>query len=222
MSRIFGWVLLVIAVIGSALGTAAPAHAESIGTAHSSVREQVYCPGTPTPRLVVGQQARVTPGLPNALRNSPGLNYTGSVVIGYIPGSGVVTVLGGPVCQDGYLWWQVNFAGQIGWTPEGQGYTYWIDPLAPTPQQCPGSLPARMVIGRAGRVTPGLPNALRDRPGLTWTGSRVIGRIPGTGVFTVVSGPVCAAGYTWWQVNYNGVIGWTAEGNAWVYWIEPL
>ena len=28
----------------------------------------------------------------------------------------------------------------------------------------------------------------------------------------VLSGPVCANGLTWWQVNYRGMIGWTVEG----------
>jgi hypothetical protein len=53
-------------------------------------------------------------------------------------------------------------------------------------------------------------------------GNNVIGQIPGGTVFVVVSGPQCVSGYAWWQVNYNGVTGWTAEGQGNDYWLEPV
>jgi uncharacterized protein YraI len=50
----------------------------------------------------------------------------------------------------------------------------------------------------------------------------VLTQIPSGGTFTVLAGPTCANGMNWWQVNYNGTVGWTAEGDASGYWLEPL
>src|SRR5205814_236045 len=68
--------------------------------------------------------------------------------------------------------------------------------------QCAGFVPSRMVIGRQARVSPGDPNRLRDEPN-----GKVIGKIPGEGVFLVVDGPRCTQdgtdGMAWWKVDYN-------------------
>jgi hypothetical protein len=84
---------------------------------------------------------------------------------------------------------------------------------------CSSALPPRLVIGKQGRVTPGLPNNIRQGPGSSTT---YVGEIPPGGVFTVLDGPRCASGMAWWQVNYNGLIGWTPEGQGTEYWVEPV
>ncbi|RPI93979.1 MAG: hypothetical protein EHM39_12510 [Chloroflexi bacterium] len=71
--------------------------------------------------------ARVTPGDPNTLRAEPSLT---AASIGTIPGEGVMAVLEGPTCADNMAWWRVQYMGQIGWTSEGQGSTYWLEPMA--------------------------------------------------------------------------------------------
>ncbi len=91
-------------------------------------------------------------------------------------------------------------------------------PSSPAAYQCPGAPPPRLAVGQQGRVTPGLPNRMRSEPSLS---AAEVGSIPGEGVFTVVGGPVCADGYTWWQVSYAGTVGWTASGNSAEYWVEP-
>ena len=84
------------------------------------------CPGAPPPRLSVGGRGRVTPGLPNKMRSAPS---TGAPQVGSIPGEAVFTVVGGPQCADGYLWWQVNYEGVTGWTANGAGGEYWVEPV---------------------------------------------------------------------------------------------
>lgn len=86
------------------------------------------CPPLPT-RLAVGMTARVTPGEPNRLRAS---FSTSAEQIGTIPGGSTLTLVGGPQCLDGFRWWQVEFAGQTGWTVEGSEDTYFIEPELPS------------------------------------------------------------------------------------------
>ncbi|HEX2908968.1 MAG TPA: SH3 domain-containing protein, partial [Phototrophicaceae bacterium] len=109
---------------------------------------------------------------------------------------------------------------------EGDGYyTYWLEPTysAPPPPACP--LPNRLMAGSYGRVTPGLPNVVRSAPGTNSSGSSsvIVGNIPGGAVFSVLSGPQCGSdGRWWWYVNYNGLVGYTPEGEgSGTYWTEP-
>lgn len=109
-------------------------------------------------------------------------------------------------------------------TPEVIDPQIIVQPLAsatPTSagvSQCSGALPSRLTVGGEGRVTPGAPNRLRAQP---TTSAGILGNIPAGGMFAVIGGPTCADGYAWWQVNYNGLVGWTAEGSSSQYWLEP-
>jgi hypothetical protein len=82
------------------------------------------------------------------------------------------------------------------------------------------ALPPRMVVGQLGIVedsTP-LPNRLRSQPSLS---GLQLDTIPVGEIFSVVGGPECADGYWWWQVDYAGTRGWTAEGVGGMYYIRP-
>jgi hypothetical protein len=184
------------------------------------------CPASPAPRLAPWMQARITPGLPNRLRSAPSSSAT---VLGQIPAGGIFTVLSGPQCgPEGWSYWRVQYGNQIGWTAEGDGATYWIEPLGYTPPPTPTppppatcSLAPRMMVGVAGRVLPGLPNVLRSQP-RRGADSAVILEIPGGAFFGVEGGPVCGPeGRYWWYVDYQGIKGWTPEGEGSTYWIEP-
>ncbi len=130
-------------------------------------------------------------------------------------------------------WWQISVNGLIGWVsgkwvtvtaPESVPVTDLSTAAQPTPApatmmgQCPGFLPSRLSPNSWGRVLPGLPNNLRAQPNLNAT---LIGQIPPGAVFQVLGGPVCADSTAWYQVYYNGIMGWTAEGQGTAYWLEP-
>ncbi|MBC8100386.1 MAG: SH3 domain-containing protein [Armatimonadetes bacterium] len=80
---------------------------------------------------------------------------------------------------------------------------------------CPAT---RLTINGQARVTPGAPNRVRDAAN---TNGALVGEIPGSAIFDVLDGPFCDGGLLWWQVDYQGLVGYTAEGNASGYFVEP-
>ncbi len=50
------------------------------------------------------------------------------------------------------------------------------------------------------------------------------GQIPNGDIVRVADGPRCADGYVWWLLNYDSMMGWTAEGDAkdGSYWLEVV
>jgi hypothetical protein len=88
------------------------------------------CTNTLPPRLQVEMRAMVSldPPLPNTVRRMPRID---GEKIGKIPAGQEVNVLAGPICADGYFWWNVydreNTMG--GWTAEGDDENYWLEPL---------------------------------------------------------------------------------------------
>lgn len=104
----------------------------SLGITFETSAQDSACPSPEhlSPRLQANIRAQVEPGpgTANNLRAEPGLN---GELIGAIPPGGRFQVLGGPECADGYVWWQVFYGGETGWTAEGdpaQG-RYWLQPL---------------------------------------------------------------------------------------------
>jgi hypothetical protein len=94
-------------------------------------------------------------------------------------------------------------------------------PQCPPPDQT-GWLPPRLTLNGQARVIPGgLPNNLRDVPGQS---GALIGELQPGQTFTVIEGPSCTVldRLIWWRVNANGAIGWTPEGVAPDYWLEPI
>lgn len=92
----------------------------------------------------------------------------------------------------------------------------------PTEASCPGTRAKRLEVGMTARVTytDGTPNILRSGPGKTF--GRIASMLEGTQM-KVIGGPACASGYWYWQVQTSRFgIGWTAEGDANSYWLEPM
>lgn len=76
-----------------------------------------------------------------------------------------------------------------------------------------------LTVGEEAMVTPGPPNNFRGSPGLSGSD---IGDIPGSGVLLVVNGPICRDNFWWWQVEYNGQTGWTADGQGNTPWLQTV
>ncbi|MBK8026106.1 MAG: hypothetical protein IPK19_33150 [Chloroflexi bacterium] len=136
--------------------------------------------------------------------------------------------------SNGNEWWRIRLPdGAEAWLPSYDGISYsgtfealaWPPTgsstrgAAPVTTVCPGSPLPRLSPGDIGRVLPGDPNRLRAAP----ESGRVLDNIPGGATFTVLAGPQCgpANGLAWWQVEFNGQVGWTAEGQGSTYWLEP-
>ena len=68
------------------------------------------------------------PPLANRVRTQP--NGVAPVV-GFIQPGEKVTLIGGPICSDEWIWWQVRSlqSGMTGWTAEGDKQGYWLVPL---------------------------------------------------------------------------------------------
>ncbi len=79
-------------------------------------------------------------------------------------------------------------------------------------------LAPRATVGETATVAPGASNNIRNIPLVS--GDRV-GRVSAGEVFQVIAGPVCGDGYTWWQIEYEAVTGWTAASNQTEYFITP-
>jgi len=143
-----------------------------------------------------------------------------------LPGGHSLSIVGGPyTCGNRAVWWQIRTEnGNVGWAVEPDAASPDFE-TASVDLYCPGFSPAsRLWIGIQARVTPGTPNKLNskpERPALH-ADSQTIANIPAGAIFRVIGGPVCADGILWWQVNYNGVTGWTGEGQGSDYWVEPV
>jgi hypothetical protein len=110
-------IVLVQALILSAIPGIAPVYA------------QADCDGAPAPLLLVGAMGHVSNEGANNMRNAASTNGD---LITQIPSGAEFTVLEGPICADGFNWWRVDFDGIIGWTAEGQGDDYWLEPFETT------------------------------------------------------------------------------------------
>lgn len=83
----------------------------------------------------VGDKAYVNyyDSIPKHLRASPSLN--GTILFSLIDNVPVI-IIGGPVCADGYNWWQITVRSNIaatGWLAEGGRWLRVVERITPTP-----------------------------------------------------------------------------------------
>lgn len=90
------------------------------------------CSGLVPSRLQSGQTARVVlngDGLGNTVRDGPGKEQSGSQVISALAEGAIITVVQGPICLDGLVWWSIEMPnGGSGWTAEGDVSQYYLEP----------------------------------------------------------------------------------------------
>lgn len=106
-------------------------------------------------------------------------------------------------------------------------FTPALTPIPVPASECPpeyaGFLPPRLAVGAQARIAPsGLPNRIRNAPSLN---GAQIGTISPGGTVRVIGGPSCdaASNIIWWQIEYNNITGWTAEGVLPDdYFLEPV
>ncbi len=93
---------------------------------------QAQCRGALPSRLEVGGTGRVSPEPPisNRVRSRP---EGEARLLGLLRPGETFRVLEGPRCAGGWAWWRVRSQSQDleGWTSEGDGDSYWLEPYSP-------------------------------------------------------------------------------------------
>lgn len=86
---------------------------------------------------------------------------------------------------------------------------------------CSNAPSINLRVGMWVRVTndPATANNLRTEPRLT---AEVIDQMGTHRRSEIVGGPRCANGLRWWQVRFEGLVGWTADGQGSERWLEAL
>jgi Tol biopolymer transport system component len=158
------------------------------------------CPGFLPSRLVIGQKGQVLPGQSNRVRAAP----PSGAILTVMPAGSVFDVLGGPTCtSNGIAWWQIKFNGIVGWTAEGQGNSYWLQPFSGTPPTAipPANDGSFGIVGVTAAVNPATANGCPST--FNFTGQIVVNKV---GVVT------------WRWEGDNGFVGptqtWNVQTNA--------
>lgn len=152
---------------------------------------------------------------------------TSALTITVVPYTATVTVLDGPVCNEGYNWWWVrttvvDFVYE-GWLAES-ARAAGSEPYVVVTSQAPCHAPLRMDIGEQARViyNDENPKRLRSAPNLN---GGIIAELIENVPILIIGGPVCADSYNWWNVRVLSSTpfeGWLAEGGPANWWIAPI
>lgn len=244
----FVWILSALSLIALGWGVTLSAPSIAQDRAQDDDDLVILTPGTilrpPTPTRTPipegfcfealpyqpGDVAYIQPGV--NVRNAPSINAAlvwntiienrdddGRVVPE--PVSIEVTIMAGPVCANGYNWWEVVGTGEAGWVAEGRPENYWLVPLggfgertcARLYDNAPGQL-AQVLYGVRLYAEP-------DRA------SRVQTVIPAGELVQVRGGPLCLedGDYEWWLVyavlQNVDYVGWMRAGGEPGFWLVP-
>jgi len=96
----------------------------------------------------------------------------------------------------------------------------WLQPSPGVIQPCPGGPRPRLHAGIIAVVAPGIgPLNVRALPAV---GTGIRDQLYAGNRVTVLSGPSCNGGLTWWRVETRASVhGWVAEGTWLRYWLIP-
>ncbi|MCQ3930541.1 MAG: hypothetical protein DPW16_08765 [Chloroflexi bacterium] len=207
------------------------------------------CPDGKPSQLVVGMEAIVAETVPAPLnlRQAPTPN---GIILQVMPAGTTMTVVGGPECDSGYTFYQVELdTGLQGWAAESLGSFdgYFLIPKAesrqtetPSVAQVPVEIPVGMTYFALGiaACTDGKPTLMqingraivsqnvpaplnvRTRP----VDGEIVTTLPAGTEIGILDGPLCGGGHTWYEVLLpDATIGWASEslGTEAYYFLEP-
>lgn len=214
-----GWV--------AARASSAEGECDALPITGSNTLEFSECPanfvGYREPRLAVGEIGRVPPGnQANRVRAVPQLS--GAILFQLQPGA-EFTVIAGPQCGDGIVWWNIQQGARTGWTAESdvEIITYFLEPVerdtsADNALQCDPAdadyRPTRLLQSdQTATITDDIPSLiLFTEPNLN---SATILEIPGgVSLDSINVGPRCTQNAVWWNVTYNTLSGWVVESST--------
>ena len=132
-------------------------------------------------------------------RAEPGLNGD---VAAILPPGLQATVVAGPTTADSFTWYQLDANGVTGWSageflaPAGTVLSFAFQ--APAAPLFPVGSPVVVADGDLNvRAEAGLAGTIQDQ------------LVTGTAA-TIIDGPTAVYGYTWYQLDVNGITGWSA------------
>ena len=180
------------------------------------------CSGNPPSRMIVGYAGLLafTDGTTTNLRSEAS---TGAKILWKMSEGLPFMVIGGPVCNQGYTWWQIRVGepSMDGWVAEGTPKSYFLEPYPyvaegvqsaqpPVPvgevdlsYSCGSALQTNLFVGTRAKVTfitGSVPMQLYTEA--SQTGGNA-GSIPEGTTVTVDKGPVCAEDVVWWYIKSN-------------------
>jgi hypothetical protein len=123
-------ILTKVAVVPTKVPTRVTTKIPTQATTVPTLENSRVCSDAPPTRLYVGAKAYVSyvPPDPNRVRSEPQA-FTQNVLGKIYPGD-EVTVVEGPACNNGWVWWRIKSqkGNLIGWTAEGDENNYWLIP----------------------------------------------------------------------------------------------
>jgi hypothetical protein len=221
--------LVTLLLIGLVMLLTAPTFAaDDASQAEQAVNPS--CVGSLTTRLVVGQTGRVARQF-SSLRHE-----AGGPAFRIMRGGSVFTVVDGPRCVNNLVYFRLDYGNNVvGWANESQVTSqygrnlYWLEPYTVPatntplpPGTCEGSLAPRLVVNGQGTIAQRFSTLRRT------AGGPAIRTVFAPRTFTVLEGPVCAGGLTYFRIDYgDGLVGWANESQrssvfgANQYWLAP-
>lgn len=181
--------------------------------------------------FALGSRVALTPGV--NVRSAPSLS---AALVNYYALETALTILGGPVCANGYNWWHVSGeaysvfdageetrigTGEPGWVIEGAAGRLFLINISVVDPSALCYAPLPLAVGRSATVLTGV--RAHEQPSL---GARVIEVAPLDAEVPVLAGPVCADGLNWWRIRVpliggGSVEAWVAEGYPGAYFLQP-
>src|SRR3989344_3760887 len=153
--------------------------------------------------LAISDRVEVKVGILNVRATG---SATGAIQGGQSYGS-EGTIIGGPVTQGGFTWWDINYDyNPDGWSAEGTAEASFLEKVgAVTPPPPPATTPpppASGSIAIGSRIEVSTTGYLNVSDTASLTGGVLGGQQQGS-LGIVTDGPVSQGGHTWWKINYD-------------------